>query len=205
MDKQILWERKAHILSTHLNELVNRADFLNRKHGDRFEKTLLEERFGVETINIASNINKAWYKRSKRVREHVEYLFSLDCELIFLTLTFDDAVLKSTSPETRRKYVARWLKKASPVYVANVDYGETKGREHYHALVCSRISDSLADEWRKHCGNVNFKKIRKDEKSKKAVPRYISKLTNHAIKETANKGSRIIYSKTKKIDFSEVF
>lgn len=61
--------------------------------------------------------------------------------LIFGTLTFTDDVLKKTSKETRRRYVARFLNDNSIHYVANIDFGKKDDREHYHfiALCNSKI------------------------------------------------------------------
>lgn len=54
----------------------------------------------------------------------------------FLTLTFNDSFFdRGTSEDTRRKYIRRFLKEQCQEYVANVDYGDKNGREHFHAIV----------------------------------------------------------------------
>ena len=133
-------------------------------------------------------INEAYYARVKRLKNRIgSMLCSGDC--YFLTLTFTDEVLCSTSANTRRRYVTRLLSSYSD-YVANIDFGSLNGREHYHAVVKSPSLDlSLWDCY----GFSNAKKIASvDDFS--ALAKYISKLTNHAIKDTTQ-GSRIIYSR----------
>lgn len=110
---------------------------------------------------------------------------------LFLTLTFTDKCLNSTSPETRRKYVRRFLKENSVRYVANKDFGATNGREHYHAVVLVKGKLNYS-KWRYGC--LNGQKIRLNGTSNTKLAKYVSKLTNHAIKETC-KRSVLIYSR----------
>ena len=71
---------------------------------------------------------------TKRVRRRItELMVFTPCS--FLTLTFTDEVLNNTTEETRRRYVARFLKSISENYVGNIDYGSKNEREHYHAIV----------------------------------------------------------------------
>lgn len=133
-------------------------------------------------------INEAYYARVKRLRNRIgSMLCSGDCH--FLTLTFTDEVLGSTSADTRRRYVTRFLRNFSE-YVANIDFGSLNGREHYHAVVKTSFIDLSA--WDCY-GFSNAKKIASADDFT-ALAKYISKLTNHAIKDTTN-GSRMIYSR----------
>ena len=110
----------------------------------------------------------------------------------FLTLTFNDSILSSTSPETRRKYVRRFLKSFNCQYVGNIDFGKRNHREHFHALIgTGKIDYSL---WNTRFGAINGLKVRNSTDDKARLSRYIAKLTNHAIKETT-KRSVIIYSR----------
>lgn len=52
-----------------------------------------------------------------------------------LSLTFTDDVLSSTNFDTRLKYVRSYLNDTFSDYFACVDFGKSKGREHYHAIV----------------------------------------------------------------------
>lgn len=113
-------------------------------------------------------------------------------ECVFLTLTFTDKVLNSTTQETRRRYVSRWLKSKSDYYIANIDYGSENEREHYHAIINCRVDNS----W--EYGAINFKQI--TNKNEKALAKYINKLTNHAIKATTKQNKVIYSSGARKID-----
>ena len=136
-------------------------------------------------------INHASYTRTKRLKDRIEtMLLTGDC--LFLTLTFNDKSLETTTPEQRRKAVSRYLKKFNCPYVANIDFGSKNHREHYHAVInCDKVNYKY---WIYGC--VNGEKIRnKDIESDKAkLAKYICKLSNHAIKETT-KRSTLIYSR----------
>lgn len=133
-------------------------------------------------------INAADYQRKKRLRNRISFLLSTkNCK--FVTLSFTDEVLSSTNSETRRKYVRRFLRDFGVDFVANIDFSPDLHREHYHACV---VSDYIPPNAWKY-GFSKIKKVRSVNDYKKLAA-YISKLTNHAIKETA-KGSRIIYSR----------
>lgn len=136
-------------------------------------------------------INKAYYNRAERLKSRVSCMLNKgDC--IFITMTFNDNALNSTTDKQRRVAVSRFLKSCNGQYVANVDYGSKNHREHYHALIqCSCIDLS---NWRKY-GNINVERVRlNDSSSSVRLSKYIAKLTNHAIKETT-KRSCLIYSR----------
>lgn len=111
----------------------------------------------------------------------------------FLTLTFTDDVLNSTSEETRRRYVSRFLKSISTDYVANIDWGKQNGREHYHAVVLGTDFEMVG--WDKY-GFSNCKKvaINDDTTNSSRMSKYIYKLSNHATKLSTQR-KKIIYSR----------
>lgn len=133
----------------------------------------------------ATQVNR--WKRVKRLRAKVVEIVT-DHEALFLSLTFTDDVMAKTSPETRRKYISRFLGAFKVPYIANLDYGEDFGREHYHALIqIAFIDNSQGKAW--PYGNLDFVKIwNKDDLR---LSRYVTKLTYHAMKQPA----RIIYPK----------
>jgi len=138
----------------------------------------------------AYRVNDASYHRTKRLKNKIsDMLASGSC--IFLTLTFTNDVLDSTSQETRKRYITRALKTMSNKYIANIDYGKKNEREHYHAIV---LADSVKQsQW--VYGNLDFERVRvKDNDSVVKISKYINKLTNHAIKETTQK-NYMIYSR----------
>ena len=196
---------KAVVLSEHddliaASRTLHRADYLRAYHPDvpinqnkvetaqKVVSDFLQENLGDATLLIeAEKINKAYYTRKKRLQTHIENMLNRGtCH--FLTVTFKDDVLNSTTPQTRRRYVARFLKSLAPVYIANIDFGAQNGREHYHAIVRSDTADVSSWQY----GFTNVQKVR-SEKDAAALAKYTSKLTNHAIKDTT-KGSRLIYS-----------
>lgn len=146
---------------------------------------------GLDNIKECIKIEDATWSRLKRLKERISsYMAKGQC--LFVTLTFNDECLNSTSEKTRRKYVTRYLKDNAIYYLANIDYGSKNDREHYHAVV---VAEKISfKEWRKN-GNINAKKIRQTSDYEK-VSKYINKLTNHAIKHT-NKRQCLIYSKNK--------
>lgn len=197
------YEYKAKILQTELPKLINKIDkdkFVKEYYGiirdtsfdcDFEELMLLQDGYTSEDIKEARRINKATYLRVKRLKERMEtYLTQGKC--IFATLSFTDEILEKTSKETRRKYVCRFLKSISNLYLANIDYGKTTKREHYHAVI---VCDSIPrGSW--PYGFDKYKKVRCDNLSTTKLSKYVSKLTNHAIKETTKRNA-IIYSRNK--------
>lgn len=140
----------------------------------------------------ARKINNCYYHRACRLRKRIENYLSIG-NCIFLTLTFTNDTLKNTNKDTRKQYVVRYLKSCSDYYVANIDYGAKNHREHYHAIV---VSDSVNYSlWRKY-GAINGQRVRGYVCEKK-LSKYISKLTNHAIKETTKRNAIIYSSKNK--------
>lgn len=143
----------------------------------------------VPSMDCAIRLNESKKRKSSKVREKIEELV-LSGNAIFITLTFNNDTLSNTSVETRRRYVARYLKANSTKYVANIDYGSKKGREHYHAVVDSDISFT---SWYKY-GAINVERVRTQETDLVRVSRYVAKLSNHALK-VAN-APRLIYSRS---------
>ena len=145
--------------------------------------------YGYTTFKIANNINHASYKRTARLKERIREAVESGSAW-FITITFNPETLSKTNEKTRRVYVSRWLKSLSPFYVANIDYGKTKGREHYHAVITSDKRPPKTWSY----GFIDILKVKTTETDTKRISKYISKLTNHAIKHTT-KGKRIIYSR----------
>jgi hypothetical protein len=148
-----------------------------------------KEFFGDDWL-IAQRLNSNEYKRVKRLKDKMLNSV-LSNQAIFLTLTFTDDTLAKTTNLTRRRYVSRYLKSQSDYYIANRDFGATNAREHYHAVVISKKVDYSM--WRKY-GAINSKRIAPTQTSNVRVSKYVAKLSNHAIKETATQ-QRLIYSK----------
>ena len=151
----------------------------------------------------AEKINYAFYKRVKRLKEKINTML-LNDKCLFLTLTFNNETLENTSAETRRQYVRKYLKEFNVPYIANIDFGSDEAyiddygnertgtkREHYHAVIqCDKID---LEQWHKY-GAIKFEHIRARKNDNVRLAKYVSKLTNHAIKETTKRAS-LIYSR----------
>ena len=156
------------------------------------EKEAFINRYGFTTLKVANNLNHASYKRVARLKERIREAVASGSAW-FITITFNPETLNNTNEKTRRVYVSRWLKSLTPFYVANIDYGKTKGREHYHAVITS--DNKPPKSWK--YGFIDILKVRTTDNDTTRISKYISKLTNHAIKNTT-KGKRIIYSRKPK-------
>lgn len=136
-------------------------------------------------------IANANYKQTARLRKKIKHMLESSQNCVFLTLTFTDDVLATTTPQTRRKYVSRFLNDHATEYIANIDFGGKNGREHYHAVCNSRVNPK---DW--EYGNLDVKIVRynPDKPDATRLAKYVCKLTNHAIKETT-KRCALIYSR----------
>lgn len=185
---------KEAILNDDLDKTYNHA----RKEAFQGDRTALdgfEALYGKEVARVARNLCSSAYGRFKRVRGKTSSIV-LGGECLFLTLTFRDDLFAKTSGETRRKYVRRFLKTQCDTYVANIDFGEEQGREHYHALVYSSHIDYKP--WFEKCGVVKAEHVKASDNDSKAVSKYITKLSRHALKSSTCKGGnapRLIYSR----------
>ena len=148
--------------------------------------------YGYTTLKVANNLNRASYYRTARLKERIREAV-LSGSAWFITITFNPETLSKTNEKTRRVYVSRWLKSLTPFYVANIDYGLKNEREHYHAVITSEQRPPKSWSY----GFVDILKVKTTETDTKRVSKYISKLTNHAIKNTT-KSKRIIYSRQPK-------
>lgn len=151
----------------------------------------------IELYNECIKIANSEYKRKQRLYDRIVYYLNFG-KCYFITLTFSEEVLSNTTKEQRRRRVTEFLKQNYKAYVANIDYGDLHGREHYHAFVLfdKKVDFSL---WynNKYMSLINSLPVRisKDVDIKK-ISQYIAKLTNHAIKKTTKRNA-IIYSRDK--------
>ncbi len=153
-------------------------------------------------VKSAKQFNQSRYARVERLKDRItKYLIMGQC--IFVTLTFNDETMKKTNQATRRKYVARFLRSISQDYVANIDFGvddRFTHREHYHALI---VKDFIFDKW--EYGFTWFEQVRLNQSnSNELLAKYISKLTNHAIKTSA-RYNYYIYSRKNNIIYSNSY
>lgn len=144
----------------------------------------------VPSLDCALRLNESKQRKAKKVKDKIAHLV-YSGKAIFITLTFTENTFAKTSVLTRRRYVARYLKANCKNYVANIDYGAKKGREHYHALVDNDIN---LKEWHKY-GAIKVERVRTSASDLSRVALYVSKLTNHALK-VGEDAPRLIYSRS---------
>lgn len=174
--------------------------------GDSSRLENLRASYGAETLRVARNVAQGQRAKYNRCREHVEGFMAK--RAYFVTLTFTDGCLASTSAKTRRRYVSRVLKAiAGAEYIANIDYGDVKKnaesneREHYHAIVVCDRAPALV-WWVSNCGHVTVELIPRKKADFERVCRYTAKLSRHALKASTQAGEveapRLIYSRGSK-------
>jgi hypothetical protein len=141
--------------------------------------------------HLVANLNNSRYKKKAVIQKRITP-WIINGDAIFITITFDNkGILDNTSELTRRRYVSRWLKSSYRDYVANIDYGDKTGREHYHAIV-NAVNGDIPDNW--DYGFIKSDLVRIKEASDTRLSKYMSKLTHHAIKNSGQL-KKVIYSK----------
>lgn len=144
------------------------------------------KRFNDSDFDCAYLLMRSKQSKARKVKEKISNIV-MNHNAVFLTLTFRNDVFDKTTPETRRRYVARYLKQVSSEYVGNIDFSPDVGREHYHAVVCSRAD---LNAWK--YGFAYAEQVRAHDRDLTRVSKYITKLTAHALKVNA---TRLIYSR----------
>lgn len=187
--------------------LVQQIDYCQRRKKDfkdyKTGETLLTFQDSFKIHEFLSN-SEDWYecmkiikndsKRFCRLKNRLNYFFKIGY-CVFVTLTFTDDVLKNTSYESRRTYVRKWFKANSAYYVANIDFGKTTDREHYHGIMMIDFKKTECIIWQH--GFYNIQEIYNDETNGKYVlAHYILKLASHFMKNTV-KRNYVIYSRNK--------
>lgn len=179
--KQLYYDNKESVLNAELGVFETRYN--SNEWNDYFFSNINDAYFDCSLRLIESKSRK--YNKAKKKIENI--VMSYD-KPIFITLTFTDDVLSRTSPETRRKYVSRFLKEHCKDYVANIDFSPEKKREHYHAVIGERVDFT---KW--VYGFAFTEIIRVQDNDLKRISNYIVKLTSHAFK--VNSSLRLIYSR----------
>ena len=192
---QIDYEYKAKVMLSESESLINNLS--RRLYDSSCTQQFVDDSliylfktYSIFHLKESLRIHNAKIKRVARLRRRIKKICSE--RAYFLTLTFTDAVLDDTTKEKRRRYVREHLKKISTDFVANIDYGSKNDREHYHAVVRCQYLDY--NFW--PYGIMYAEVINPIDDSNLCLAKYVSKLTNHAIKETCKRQS-IIYSKRK--------
>lgn len=132
---------------------------------------------------IIKKIVSANQQKRFRVRKKILNLFSNAIYPVYFgTMTFTDYYLDNLSSKTRRVYVGRFIKSISDDYLANIDFGDLKHREHFHCIF-SCENKNLFSNW--NFGFVNVKQARFTKKDLSRMSKYLVKLFNHFTKDSA--------------------
>lgn len=129
-------------------------------------------------LNACYRLYESKRKRAYRLRKRIESSFDLH-NAIFLTLTFDDFHLDNFTLDDRRKFIIDYLTSLECPCVANIDFGDVNGREHYHALV----SRDSVEHNSYNLGAINFKRVTNSDHFE-ILSKYLSKLIYHQIKSS---------------------
>ena len=209
MDKNYL-ETKKLVLAHDLDKTFRKASRKSFFDGDNSLLDDFKDCYGEEVYKVARNLENSKRSKTKRAKKRIGKSI-LKGNAYFITLTFTDKVLSKTNAKTRRRYVSRFLKEHCDRYVANIDFGSKKEREHYHALVepyfwvfdsydnGKRHYQDMPDfrKWNKY-GYFSIEAIGNSETDLAKVTKYTTKLSAHAVKELTLKGEstpRLIYSR----------
>lgn len=216
--KQYVMENNIHVQVNKLSKVMNTSkDEHEAKEAFYSQLFLCLDLARDDDPNVANAllynanlINDAYYHRLARLKSRVRRMCDIGC--CFLTLTFNEKQLKTTSADTRSQAVQRYLKGFNVPYCANIDFGSENGREHYHALICASLDELALTPWtRGYCyyeemgttrvfrgdkGVYERKRKKRDDTPEddfERTSRYINKLSNHAVKATTH-NARIKYS-----------
>lgn len=210
---KISYEQKALVLSSHESARENfgklRWQLSHNPNGDCWSteefKTAYKKLHHLtdSDYNIIESLYNSERRRKSRVGLRVlnMYLHALGSSrysVYFFTLTFNNKCLETTSKSTRRRYVHYFLEPFSIDYVANIDYGEKRGREHYHAVV---LTDRPIDKtsWERKCGFLKVDPCYIKPNDIRRLTNYLAKLTNHTLK-ASTRLERVVYCKNPLID-----
>lgn len=181
-----------------LVEEYNKASYRSFKDFDRSALDDLEDRVGLEIVEECRKVSHNTHARRKRCKVKIGDIV-FDGKAYFLTLTFSDDSLADSTEKRRRIWVSRLLKRYCVKYVANIDYGEQNGREHYHAIADIDPSnvDKLKKSWKCH-GFLDIRKVGDSQADLDKTTKYVDKLTSHAFKDSTHR-RRLIISRDRRI------
>lgn len=150
--------------------------------------------YTMEDFRNAEKLNNSLYQKNKRLKTRIELMLNSSKSVYFATFTLNDNFIE-LKKETLQKYLKRALKRYCPIYVANADYGKRNGRLHFHAvLICEDVQE-LKSEWSLY-GFSDFELCKFDNDCSVKMAKYISKLTNHALKDSTKPlENKLIYSR----------
>lgn len=162
---------------------------------NKYRKYCFNNQIEFEKDKKLESILCSRYNKVRRIKEHLIYMYHKKIYLYFITFTFDDVYIDKCD-RTKKDLIKKSLMSFDEdlYYILNVDYGKTSEREHYHCIVGtnSKLDLNLYLKFVYPCF-TKTELIRFDSNSFKKIPKYINKLSNHAIKEST-RSSRIVFN-----------
>lgn len=162
-------------------------DTLFRLYPDEFDNSVVVQRY----VNALHSFNSCRVNKKRRLKSKINQ-WRIDNYVAFITLTFNDGALDHNSFDTRKNKVREVLNGCTRDYVANIDFGELHGREHYHAICCGLNDEKLKALWK--FGFFKIEPLREGTEGK--IIEYIDKLCNHALKDSVGFGG-LMYCRKK--------
>ncbi|MEM4395820.1 MAG: hypothetical protein QXW48_04495 [Thermoplasmata archaeon] len=154
-----------------IKTILERYNELVKKYKNTPKESLLELAF--------IRAKRQQYKYMSRIYKHVEKILNNE-NAYFVTLTYSEKYINQGCQENAKK----WAKKYMSHYIGNDDYGSQGGRYHHH--IFGNLLDNKMDlvkSWK--YGSINVRK--RYDYNNKAIGKYIQRLKNHAVKDSAVK------------------
>lgn len=185
--EQLPYQKEAH----YIKERKRLSDNIKRSPIDVIEQyeRFLSLPIGKDAFRTNTN---AW-KREKRLRARVRYMFEAKRPVFFLTFTFNNESLERYSEKQLKRAVLRWVNTYGDIFIVNKDFGAENARLHFHALVVAKNDFVDLSTW---SFGFFFSRVCGKRASDIAnLGSYVAKLSRHAIKESAATDERIVYSR----------
>lgn len=171
-------------------ELLTKVIEYNKSRYNAFKNGIILEP-NIEYERILS----ARYMKVSRVKKRLVYLLYNFRYIWFCTFTFDDHYIDKCD-RTKKDLIKNLLKEIdfNSYIILNVDYGSQTERQHFHCIFGTNKDLDLKSILDQYYPCYSYtEKIRLDTSSIKKIPKYINKLSNHAIKDSTN-ASRIYFN-----------
>lgn len=140
-------------------------------------------------------ILNARYHKVSRIKKRFLYLFHRYKYLYFCTFTLDNYYI-NCSDRTRKDLIKDSLYSFDDdiKYIINVDFGKKTERLHYHGIIAtnSDLDLNIFLKLTYPCFSYS-ERIRLDPNSIRKIPKYINKLSNHAVKDST-RNFRTLYN-----------
>lgn len=194
------YREKSYELYKELNDYEKKDEELIKLYGELNAKAL------KQLLNCRKK------QKEKVLNQLLFYQNRIEYGVHFITFTFTDEVMNTTTPEERKRRVVRALQHYTD-FSLNIDYGKRTEREHYHAIAyyekerlpwilkiigkekhkindgekekyitVLKIEDTALNNYEKNTGNIAIEEVKNKEKDNKKISYYLSKITLHSIK-----------------------